>query len=85
MSKGGFKGEVSPPAAKSTLGGSYNDGGMSAGVSDGLSSAASMDSENIHDHKMNNEVDSVSGNPRGALKPRAGKSVSGKGKSFDMC
>jgi hypothetical protein len=84
MSTGGYKGEYNAPAHKaSTVQGSYMSDD-STGVSDGLSARMDMDSENLHDFKVNNET-SVSGNPRQSIKPRGSKSVKEKGHSFDMC
>ena len=78
-------GEYSAPKAKSsTVRGSYSGGGVSSGVGDGLSSVSDLDSKNIHDLKAG-QTKSVSGNPRQNIKPRASKSVSSKGNSFDMC
>ena len=80
---GGFKGEYSAPQHKaSTIRGSYMSDD-SAGVGDGLSARADMDSENLHDVSMNNET-SVSGNPRSCIEPRGSKSVQEKGHSVDM-
>ncbi len=83
---GGFKGDYNAPAHKSsTVRGSYSGGGDSTGVGDGLSARSDMDSENLHDMKINNAVNPVNGNPRQNIKPRASKSVSSKGNDFDMC
>ena len=85
MSKGGYKGDYNAPAHKaSTVQGSYMSDD-SKGVGDGLSARSDLDSESLHDFKVNNEVDSVSGNPRQCIKPRGSKSVKEKGHSFDLC
>lgn len=85
MSKGGYKGDYNAPAHKaSTVRGSFMSDD-SKGVEDGLSARSDMDSESLHDFKVNNEVDPVSGNPRQCIKPRGSKSVKEKGHSFDMC
>ncbi len=85
-SVGAFKGEyVAPGHSSSTIRGSYDGGGDSAGVKDGLSARSDMDSESLHDFAVNNEV-SNSGNPRQAIVgPRGTKSVKEKGHSFTMC
>ena len=84
MSNGGYKGEYSAPAHKSTtVRGSYTSDD-STGVEDGLSARSDLDSEMLHDFKVNNET-SNSGNPRQCIKPRASKSVKEKGNSFDIC
>ncbi len=84
-SKGGYKGEfVAPKHKSSTIRPAYTSDD-SAGVEDGLSARSDLDSENLHDMKVNNAVDPVSGNPRSAIKPRASKSVSSKGHDFDLC
>ena len=82
---GGFKGEYNAPAHKSsTVRGSYSRTD-SAGVGDGLSARSDMDSENLFDFTINNQV-SNSGNPRSAVKgPRGTKSVKEKGNTFTMC
>jgi len=81
---GGYKGEYSAPAHKSsTIRGSFMRDD-SAGVGDGLSARSDLDSENLHDFQVNNVV-SMSGNPRSVIKPRASKSVSSKGHDFDIC
>lgn len=83
--KGGFKGEYSAPGHKSsTIRGSYMRDD-SSGVGDGLSARSDMDSESIHDFKINNQK-SNSGNPRSCIEgPRGSKSVSEKGHTFTMC
>ena len=68
-----------------TIRGSYSGGGVSSGVADGLSSAASLDTENIHDLKINNQGSAAPGFTRQCIKKRAGKSVKSKGNNFDMC
>ena len=85
MKGGGFKGEYNAPAHKSsTVRGSFTSDD-SAGVGDGLSARSDMDSENLHDFTINNQV-SNSGNPRSCIKgPRGTKSVKEKGNTFTMC
>lgn len=83
-SNGGFSGEYSAPAhSSSTVRGSYMSDD-SKGIEDGLSARMDMDSENLHDFSVNNQV-SVSGNPRACIDKRASKSASEKGHSFDIC
>jgi len=68
-----------------TIRGSYTGGGDSAGVKDGLSERSDLDTENIHDFKMNNSGSGAPGYTRQSIKKRASKSVKEKGHSFDMC
>lgn len=82
---GGYQGEYSAPkSASTTIRGSFTNKD-SAGVEDGLSARSDLDSENLHDFKINNTVDPISGNPRQSIKPRASKSVKEKGHSFQLC
>ena len=84
-SGGGFKGEYSAPAHKSsTVRGSFMSDD-SVGVGDGLSARSDMDSESLHDFEVNNQK-SNSGNPRSCIVgPRGSKSVSEKGHDFKIC
>jgi hypothetical protein len=84
-SVGAFKGEYDAPAHKATtIRGSFMSD-ESAGVKYGLSARSDLDSENLLDFKVNQQV-SNSGNPRQAIVgPRGGKSVSEKGHSFKFC
>lgn len=83
---GGYKGNYKAPAHKaSTVRGSFMGDGDSAGVQDGLSMRSDLDSENLHNFKINDTVDPISGNPRQAIKPRASKSVKEKGHTFEIC
>lgn len=78
-----YSGEYKAPAHKSsTVRGSYMSD-ESSGVEYGLNARKDFDSETSSDFKVNNET-SVSGNPRQAIKPKEGYSVSEKGHSFDL-
>lgn len=86
MMKGSYKGDYKAPKHSSSLGGSHMSDD-SAGVEDGLSarSGFNSDGDGVANFSVNNEVDSVTGNPRQAIKPRSGKSSTEKGKKFEIC
>lgn len=82
---GGYTGEYSAGAHKSsTVRGSYMSDD-SKGVEDGLSARMDMDSERLHNVMYNNTVDPISGNPRQVPEPYASKSVTEKGHTFKIC
>jgi hypothetical protein len=67
---------------KSTLGGSYSGGGMSKGVEDGLSSYSKM---NVDESAPRISTDgSHAGFATERIMPRVTKSVSSKGKTFQV-
>lgn len=65
--------------------GSFMGGDDSAGVADGLSARADMDSANLHNVNYDEAIDPLTGNPTGRPKPYASKSVKEKGHDFDIC
>jgi len=82
---GGYKGEYYAPEHKSsTVRGSYTSDD-SAGVEDGLSARADLDSEMLDNVKYNNTVNPVNGNVRQVAKPYASKSVTEKGHKMEIC
>jgi hypothetical protein len=85
MSKGGYKGEYNAPAATSSMIRKSYTSTDSTGVEDGLSARSGFDSESNACCAVNNEVDSLTGNPRQCIKPRPSMSVSEKGNSFSIC
>ena len=75
--------EYQAPAHKSsTVRGSYMSD-ESSGVEYGLNDRRDFDSEQSSCFSINNEA-SVSENPRAAIEPRSGYSVSSKGHSFTI-
>ena len=72
-----------PKHSNSTIHKSNSDGGMSAGVSDGLSATSGMDTDNNTELHINNAA-SVSGNPRACIGKREAMSVKKNGNSFDV-
>ncbi len=86
MSTGSYKGEYSAPKHKaSTVRGSYQSDGDSAGVGDGLSAQSGFDSNTLYNVKYNNSVNPVNGNVRQVPKPYVSKSVTEKGQKMEIC
>ena len=82
--KGGFKGEYSAPAHKSTtIRGSFMSDDPS-GVEGGLSSRKDFDSEVSSDFQVTQGLDPASGNPRQCIGKKKGYDVSSKGHTFDV-
>lgn len=74
------------PKHKSTISGgkAHMDDGDSQGVSSGLSALSGFDGE-AQGPMIDNEKDSLTGNATERLEPYPSKSVSSKGKTFDIC
>lgn len=82
---GGYKGEYSAPARKSsTVRGAYFSDD-SVGVGDGLSARAEFDSNSLANVKYNNTVNPVNGNVRQVPKPYISSSVTEKGHKMEIC
>lgn len=85
MSKGSYKGEYSAPKHScSTVRGCYMSD-ESSGIEYGLSKRKDLDSETLANMKVNNEVNSISGNPRQCIKPYESSEVKEKGHTFKIC